>query len=169
MNKTKINKLVNCIKKCDKDEYIHSIKKLKFTIDDFKGVIHFSSKKYTRTCIAENDNFELILLGWSKGQKTPIHNHDGHEGFAYAIDGKIKEVVYLLNTETNELEKQGEAILNANEIAYAEKNLNGFHTIENISGHDTLTLHLYKKPIKECLILENDELVTKQMAYDFMV
>lgn len=167
MNKTKINELVECISKCDADNYIEAITNLGLTVKDFEGDIHFSEKKYTRTCIAEDENFELILLGWSKGQKTPIHNHDGHEGFVYALKGKIKEVRYHLNSN-NELEKESEGILNENQVAYAKKDINGFHTIENISNDNALTLHLYKKPIKKCLILEKDELVTKEMAYDFI-
>lgn len=167
MNNNKIDKLINCITKCDSDNYIDFISKLGLTQEDFKGVIHFSDKKYTRTCIAEENGFELILLGWSKGQKTPIHNHDGKEGFVYSINGKIKEVSYLLNTETNLLEKQSEAILNENEVAYAKKDVNGFHSIENMSDRNVLTLHLYKKPIKKCLVLQKDELVTKEMHYDY--
>lgn len=169
MNKTKIDKLINCIVNCDGENYIELITNLGLTKKDFEGQIHFSDKKYTRTCIAKEDNFELILLGWSKGQKTPIHNHDGHEGFVYALNGKIKEVRYHFNNKTKKFEKLGEAILNENEVAYAEKDIDGFHSIENISNKNILSLHLYKKPIEKCLVLINDELVSKTMAYDFVV
>jgi len=165
----KIKELINCILKCSGESYIDSIKKLGLTRSDFEGQIHFSTKKYTRTCIAQDANFELILLGWSEGQKTPIHNHDGHEGFVYALEGKLAEVTYAFNAQTQQLEKTYEATLIENELSYAEKDVNGFHSIENVNDGTSLSLHLYKKPIKSCLVFDekNQKMVTKELVFDF--
>ncbi len=166
----KIERLIECISNCNGADYIEAITNLGLTKEDFKGKINFSEEKYTRTCIINNVAYELILLGWSKGQKTAIHNHDGHEGFVYALDGKIKEVTYKLNTKTNELEKTGEGILLKNQVSVAKVDKNEFHSIENIHNGSTLTLHLYKKPIESCLVYDEkkDEMFTKKLVYDFV-
>lgn len=163
----KIEELVNCISKCNKDNYIEKITSLGLTREDFEGQIHFSNKKYTRTKVAKTDEFELILMGWAKGQKTPKHNHDGHEGFVYSIDAKIKETTFIYDKEKDDFVKTGEGVLNSNELSYAKKDVNGFHTLENISGFDALTLHLYKIPIEKCLVEVNNEIIIKKLAFDY--
>ena len=169
-NTDKIDELINCMSSCDKDAYTKKIQELGLTKEDFKEHIHFSDKKYIRTCITRNDEFELILLCWSKGQKTAIHNHDGNECFVYALDGEFKEVGYALNKETNEMKKQGFIILKENELAYTKEDSTGFHTIENINDGTSLSLHLYRNPIESCLVYneEKQELATKHLAYDFV-
>lgn len=170
-NTDKIEELINSISTSDcKETYLQKVLDLDLTKEDFEGHIHFSDKKYTRTCITKNDEFELILLAWSEGQKTPIHNHDGNEGFVYALDGEFKEVGYLLNEETNEMEKQGFEILKESELSHSEEDSNGFHSIENINDGKSISLHLYKKPIEECLVYneKNQELATKKLVFDFV-
>lgn len=169
-NTQKVEELINCISTSSKEAYIKKIQELGLTKKDFEGQIHFSDKKYTRTCIAKNKEFELILLGWSKGQKTPIHNHDGNEGFVFALDGEFKEVGYKFNTKTDKLEKKGFEILKENELSYAAEDHNGFHSIENINDGPSLSLHLYKEPIESCLVYDEkeDEIKTKNLWYDFV-
>ena len=165
----KIEKLINCINNCNGKDYIEAITNLGLSVDDFEGQIHFSEEKYTRTCIANEENFELILLAWSKGQKTPIHNHDGKEGFVYALEGMFREVQYNYNETTKKLEETASAVLLENQVAYAEENINGFHSIENLNDGNSLSLHLYVKPILNCLVYneEKNEISTKSLAYDF--
>lgn len=169
-NTDKIEELIESISSCDKDAYIKKIQELDLTKEDFKGHIHFSEEKYIRTCITENEKFELILLCWSKGQKTPIHNHDGKECYVYAVDGEFKEAGYTLDPETNDLEYKGFEILKENELCYSGVNVNGFHSIENINEGHALSLHLYRKPIKSCLVYneKSEEVATKHLSYDFV-
>ena len=54
----------------------------------------WSSDTYLRNGIYKNDDFELILLCWEKGQQTTIRCYNGEEYWVYIIDGEIEEVQY---------------------------------------------------------------------------
>jgi len=165
----KIEELIKCISNCEGGDYISKITSLGLTKEDFEGKINFSNTKYTRTKIAREKDFELILLGWSKGQKTAIHNHNGSEGFVYMLDGKLEEVTYTLNPETNELAKNGDGVIITNQVAYAENDKNEYHSIENVRNGESLSLHLYRKPIDSCMVYDekSDEIIERELVYDF--
>jgi cysteine dioxygenase len=169
VNTDKINELINCISTCDKDSYIEKIKSLNLTKKDFEGKINFSEKKYTRTCLAKNNGFELILLAWTKGQKTPIHNHDGKECFVFALDGDFEEVCYTLDSQSQKMKKENASILKKGELAYTEENEKEFHSIENLSEGNALSIHLYRKPIESCLVYneQSEEIASKNLSFDF--
>ena len=165
----KIKELVNCIENCNSEEYVDFIKNLDLQLADFEDKIHFSEKKYTRTCIAKSDKYELILLAWNVGQKADIHNHNDSIGFVYVLEGEVKENSYNYNTKTKNFEELSSAILRRNGVSVAKKDENYFHSIENISKGKTLTLHLYQKPISNCLVLDHktNEIVKRELSYDF--
>ena len=61
---------------------------------DFEKYCSWSKKCYTRNHIVKNEDFELILLCWEKGQITPIHDHGGEECWVKIIDGEFRENIY---------------------------------------------------------------------------
>ena len=61
---------------------------------DTKTLLPFakcSDRAYQRVCVAHDDNAELILLCWDKGQGTPIHNHGRQECWVHIVEGEMTE------------------------------------------------------------------------------
>lgn len=165
----KINKLVTCINECQTEDYLELLHSLDFKTEDFLDFINFSEKKYVRSCVAKGDDFELILLAWEKGQKSSIHGHDGNEGWVFVLQGEFEEKRYTLNPETEDLNLKSKVTLKEKEVCYTSKNTSEFHSISNINDGRSLSLHLYKNPIKQCRVYDekNDELVKRKLVYDF--
>ena len=44
--------------------------------------------RYTRNLVGENDQFNLILLCWSEGNASSIHDHTGSECIMKCLQGK---------------------------------------------------------------------------------
>ncbi len=72
---------------------------MKLPIAEFEKYATWSETCYTRNCIAENEDFELILICWEKGQATAIHDHGGEECWVYFVEGEFRENIYTQEKE----------------------------------------------------------------------
>lgn len=135
-------------------------------IAEFEKHATWSETCYTRNCIAENEDFELILLCWEKGQITAIHDHGGEECWVYFVDGEFREHIYT-EGENGELDIIKTTNTKPGDVAYMIDFM-GFHNLENRSKKRSMTLHLYAKPIKNCNVYdsEKNEFINKEMSYD---
>lgn len=168
-SENKINKLAKCIDECNTEDYVALLEALDFKTEDFLDFINFSEEKYVRSCVAKGDGFELILLAWEKGQKSSIHGHDGNEGWVYVLQGEFEEKRYQMNSETEDLILKSKVRLHEKEICHTSKDKTEFHSIANVNDGRSLSLHLYKNPIKQCRVYDekNDEMVKRNLSYDF--
>jgi len=132
----------------------------------FEDCCSWSDDSYTRNCIFNCENFELILLCWEKGQITPIHDHDDKDCWVKVIRGQFEETIYKEDA-AGELRKIKSTVSEVNAVSYMTCKM-GCHSLENLSNERSLTLHLYAKPIRKCNIFDEDsgEFVSKNMVYD---
>lgn len=131
----------------------------------FNDHCSWSEESYTRNCLIDTEEFELILLCWEKGHHTPIHNHGGEECWVKVIEGEFKETIYK-EDENGEMKMVKVAISEAGDISYMIDFM-GFHCLENLSDKRSMTLHLYAKPIRSCKVYDENskELITKDLVY----
>lgn len=160
-----IQELVTTLCESERTTYDHIIRSLKVPASAFQTYHSWSKDCYTRNCIFENENFELILLCWEPGQKTAIHDHGGEECWVRVIDGTFKETVYK-TSKTGTLDVVKSVISKANDITYMIDFM-GFHSLENMSKKRSLSLHLYAKPIRNCNVFDEKEkqFVNKDLIY----
>lgn len=162
----RLSELVTALSEEDSSKYSDILRSAKLTCDDFEDCSSWSSESYTRNCVIDNEDFELILLCWQPGQLTPIHDHGGEECWVKIIDGEFKETLYK-EDETGKLKPVKTSYSKPDDITYMIDFM-GFHTLENLSDKKSLSLHLYAKPIRSCQIFdeESGELVNKDLTYD---
>ncbi len=43
---------------------------------DWREYAHFCPHKYSRNLVARTKMYELMVICWGEGQKSPIHNHE---------------------------------------------------------------------------------------------
>ena len=161
-----LNDLITALSEGDRTTYNHIIHSLKIKANAFEPYVFWSDEGYTRNCIVDTENFELILICWGAGQATAIHDHDGEECWVKVIDGKLKETIYKQNV-AGVLNVVKSTISKPNDISYM-KDFMGFHTLENIANKKSMSLHLYAKPIRKCRIfdVESQVFVDKKLGYD---
>ncbi|KAH8554335.1 RmlC-like cupin domain-containing protein [Umbelopsis sp. PMI_123] len=140
------------------------------------------SRAYTRNLVDDgNGKFNLMILAWSKGQQSPIHDHAGSHCVMKILDGKLKESLFDWpdmndqdNVEAAEdgcditsarkrdvcpktgvcLKKQRETIYSADQVTYVHDKI-GLHRISNpSSGRGAVSLHLYTPPYETCKTFE---------------
>lgn len=161
-----LNDLSKALSEGERTTYDHIIRTMELPKSVFEGFCSWSEDSYTRNCIVDTEAFELILLCWGPGQRTPIHDHGGEECWVRIVDGEFRETIYQEN-ESGELNMVKSAISKSNDITYMIDFM-GFHRLENLSNKRSMSLHLYAKPIRNCKILDENtkEFVSKDMTYD---
>lgn len=161
-----LNELVDSLTEGERVTFGDIVHSIQIPKQDFEEINSWSKKCYTRNCIAQGDEFELILLCWEKGQASPIHDHGGEECWVKIIDGEFRETLYQKNKE-GELESIKSMESTAGDITYMVDFM-GYHRLENLSNKRSLSLHLYAKPIRRCNVYDEDskDFVSKELSYD---
>src|SRR5687768_11479706 len=60
---------------------------------DWREWALFDSECYTRNLVHHEEQFELLLLCWGAGQKSPIHNHEGQRCWMAVLEGGVTETL----------------------------------------------------------------------------
>ncbi|CZT52472.1 related to cysteine dioxygenase [Rhynchosporium secalis] len=115
-------------------------------------------KKYTRNLITEVPGiFNLLLLVWTPGMRSPVHDHAGSHCLMKVLSGRLSEVRWAMpESSTEELEGRegdrealkeiGRKEFKEGKVAYISDRL-GLHEIINPSeGEYAVSLHLYTPP-----------------------
>lgn len=161
-----LTELIEALNEGERTAYNHKIHALdirKLVLDE---IISWSDECYTRNCIAQGDDFELILLCWEKGQVSPIHDHGGEECWVKVIEGEFRETLYKKD-EMGELHVIKSIHSSAGDVTYMVDFM-GCHRLENLSNKRSLSLHLYANPIRRCNVYNevSKKFVMKELSYD---
>jgi len=122
--------------------------------------------------IFANEDFEIMLICWSKGQASRIHDHGDSHCWAGVVEGELVERVYnyivcekgSTGTEkshptpapcdfcpkVNLTETNVHAV---GDVGYVSDSL-GVHSMGATNGVDAISLHVYAPPIRAVKILE---------------
>ncbi|KAI8988906.1 RmlC-like cupin domain-containing protein [Pilobolus umbonatus] len=148
--------------------------------DDWNEYTLFDhSRPYTRNLIDDgNGKFNLMVLAWSKGQKSPIHDHAGSHCVMKVLDGQLQETLFEYpsssglsdpvsvaditdDSVTSKDEHEGQPLVvsrntvyHPNQVTYVHDTI-GLHRISNHSSEKgAVSLHLYTPPYKACKTFE---------------
>jgi cysteine dioxygenase len=159
-----IEQLTKTLDKADPSDYAKIIKRIRIGANDLDPFKTWSKQCYTRNCLARTAQYELILLCWEIGAKTPIHGHGGEECWVYQIQGTVEEKRF--EEESCSLKVTNSMILTPEKLTYMNDGM-GYHSIENISDQRAMTLHIYTSPIDACKVFntKKDCFEIKEMSY----
>jgi len=117
------------------------------TLDDLRAHVRFDPARYRRNLVAEGRWYNMLVLCWSSGQRSPIHDHAQSVCAFKVLTGVCSETpfgfspcgqVYPLQTTD-----QGAGAIVATQDSDT-------HQVSNLqpAGHDLVTLHIYSPPLK---------------------
>ncbi|MBT8327957.1 MAG: cysteine dioxygenase family protein [Bacteroidia bacterium] len=161
-----LDDLVNALESGEYSDVIDQFDDLDISKNDLDPYIFWNQDYYTRNCIAKDDFFELIVLCWEKGQKTPIHSHDHQECFVKVLEGNFNETQFIWNESNHSMDQIGSDFISQNEVTAVESE-SVFHTLENTNRGRSISLHLYMKPIEKCEVYSKteDRIITRELSY----
>ncbi len=110
-------------------------------------------KGYTRTCAYADERFEVLLLNWSAGSSSTLHDHGGRHCWVAVLDG---QVLFENYDRLDAGDVPGEAIVAPSDAAIARRGdldlralPNDIHRVSAAGGRSALTLHVYARPLRE--------------------
>ena len=161
-----IQKLIDLLSKSTIEDYNTVLDNFDFGTIDFEPYESWSSKRYTRNCIFRNAEFELILLCWQPGQGTAIHGHDGEDCWVYLLDGEMEEVCYTIDSQRY-LREIHSRKFSAKQLSFMNDRI-GFHRLKNINDGRSMSLHIYAKPIENCVSFDepSQRFIERKLSYD---
>ena len=136
--------------------------------DDWREVAVFEESHYTRNLVARNGRFELILLCWSAGQSSPIHNHEGQNCWAAVVQGPLEEQRYQAAAPGQPPPPVGEVMrCQQGEVSFIRDDI-ALHVVRAGAEQAAVTLHLYARPYDACNVYcqETGTVSRKRLAYD---
>lgn len=123
------------------------LKNCPVTLADMKGCMHFDESHYQRNLIAGGQWYDLLVICWRSGQRSPIHDHAGSSCAFKILTGVCSETVYGFATcgqvypiKTHHQEA-GAIVATQDTDTHQVSNLQS-------AGQDLVTLHIYSPPLK---------------------
>ncbi|KAI8388790.1 RmlC-like cupin domain-containing protein [Radiomyces spectabilis] len=162
----------------DPNDIVRLMEKYNSNTADWNKYTHFDhSRSYTRNLVDDgNGKFNLMVLAWSKGKQSPIHDHAGSHCVMKVLDGDIREIKYeypknvvqdtseyditsmteqpLDDANQSPLHVTKDSTYKPNQVAYIHDKI-GLHRVTNPSTeHGAVSLHLYTPPYQMCKTFE---------------
>jgi len=139
-----------------------ALKKFSGSMDELQRFALFDySKNYVRNLIAtDHETYALILLCWSPGKYSPIHDHPCDGCWVKAIKGAVNEVRYQADKETGKLVEVQDETFDSG-VTYMHDSM-GYHKVGNPHPEEgAITLHLYSPPVEKCSFWLNTDDVSE--------
>jgi cysteine dioxygenase len=140
--------------------------------DALAPYLFWNHDRYTRNLVYRDDFFEVIVLCWLPGQRTPIHSHNGQLGWVTVAQGdlvcrnyrfvrpRVREQMAIPGRDelgpgrAVEVELLNSATCAADGTVAVVDRSQTTHQIENLekSRYGSVSLHVYSKPIDSCVL-----------------
>ncbi len=116
--------------------------------------------RYTRTLVYRDEDLEVLVLGWGRDARAPIHGHDGQECWLLTVAGELEVADYRLVAGGQEpgyalVERTGPLrtlLPGALDHRSSQAELHSVRTGAH-SGF-AISLHIYSRPIDSCFIYD---------------
>jgi len=123
------------------------------------------NKSYTRNLIAtDHETFTLLLLCWTPGHASPVHDHPCDGCWLRVLRGSVREIRYAIaattatSSEGDESDQDVKSMVCTRDETYHKgvvfiTDSQGYHKIENPSSTElAVSLHLYSPPFQQCRV-----------------
>lgn len=144
--------------------YFEVLQRMDISMEEFESYFTWSEERYTRSCLARTDDFELMLICWEEGQQTQIQDFGDAMAWIHPVCGSLKEERYLLSDNGTGLIKVSSLGIDTGEFSFVHKT--GIHHYRNNYESRTVSLHLYVKPVTSRKIYDCSEGFCKTWGED---
>ena len=107
--------------------------------------IGFSSEPYTRIVLSRDESVEVVLICFSAGQTSSVHDHRGSNCVIRVLSGKILETLFV-NAQRQTLAYASHHYLEPGDVS----GLDGeqIHQLSNMDASGSVLLNFYSPPFQ---------------------
>src|ERR1700758_4674640 len=77
------------------EELTRALARAEVCCDEVKSFIQFSDRGYTRNLVRAGPWYNLLILCWKNGQRSPIHDHAGSSCAVRVLRGVMTETAFV--------------------------------------------------------------------------
>jgi cysteine dioxygenase len=113
---------------------------------DIKPYIHFTKNRYARNLVKKTDLYEVLVLCWRAGQRSPIHDHGNSICAVYTMDGKLSADNYRRTPSGHIRADYAEDFSPGSVLSIQTSEI---HQVSNLQGsEDLVSVHFYLAPLE---------------------
>jgi cysteine dioxygenase len=108
--------------------------------------VHYSGRTYCRNLIKAGQHYNLLVLCWKNGQRSPIHNHAGSSCAVRVLKGVMTETIFEFAPNGHVKATTSHDMPAGAIVGSVDRDM---HQISNLQAGDAelITLHLYSPPL----------------------
>jgi NitT/TauT family transport system ATP-binding protein len=115
-------------------------------------------KSYTRTCLYRDDRFEVLLLNWSPGAASALHDHGGQHCWLAVLEGRLDIDDYVRLDEGDvpghaRISARGSRMLERGGLDLRSGRFD-LHKVRATRDAPAVSLHVYSQPLEKFLIYD---------------
>lgn len=138
---------------------------LEVEVDDLAEYVRFSERAYRRNLVRAGDSYNLLVLCWRNGQRSPIHDHKGSSCGVRVLEGTMTETLFDFAPNGHVRARFSRDLLPGNVCGSEDTDM---HQISNLQGGmaDLVTLHVYSPPL---LVMGTYSMMDKSRGEELML
>ena len=117
------------------------------TLEDLREFVVFDDEHYRRNLVSIGPWYEILVICWKSGQRSPIHNHAKSTCGLKVLAGVCTETVFDYSP-CGQVVALHSASLTAGHITASQDT--DTHQVSNLqpAGENLVTLHIYSPPLR---------------------
>lgn len=125
------------------------------TESELRPFVRFGRDKYRRNLVCRRKHYEVLVLCWSPGQHSPIHDHHGSHCAVAVLSGEATEVRFVRTADERLRAHSIQTLPTGAVTASIDDDL---HVVANWapSHCDLVTLHVYSPPLTHMRVYGDD-------------
>ena len=115
-------------------------------LDELAAHVRFSERTYRRNLIHAGEWYNLWVLCWRNGQRSPIHDHRGSSCAVRVLEGTMTETLFEFAPNGHVKATFSRDLLPGSVVGSEDTDL---HQVSNLQAGtaDLMTLHSYSPPL----------------------
>jgi cysteine dioxygenase len=129
------------------DELVELLTQTEIDPAELTPHFRFSAQGYTRNLVRTGPWYDLLVLCWKNGQRSPIHDHAGSSCAVHVLRGVLTETAFVF-VPHGRVKAVGSRDLAAGAICGGQDS--DVHQVSNLQDGDAelVTLHIYSPPLR---------------------
>jgi cysteine dioxygenase len=113
---------------------------------EIQPYVHFTANRYARNLVKKTPEYEVLVLCWRAGQRSPIHDHGSSICAVYTVDGKLSADNYRRTSSGHIRPDYSEDFDQGSVLSIQTSEI---HQVSNLnSADDLVSVHFYLAPLE---------------------
>jgi cysteine dioxygenase len=131
------------------DTLVDLMTRAELSLDELSAFVRFDPDHYCRNLVSVSPAYAALVLCWSPGQASPIHDHRGSACGVRVLKGTASEIKYRRETDGNLTETERAAYPLGNVCGSYDADIHVMYNDQPAGGEGLVTLHIYTPPLRD--------------------